>query len=100
MGRSRVGLTSKIHAVVDTNGLPVRLGLTACEFAIAYAREGADVLISYLSEHEDAEETRRLVEEAGHKAVLVAGRCRIARALPGDRRKGCFGTRRHRPSRQ
>jgi hypothetical protein len=29
--------------------------------AIAYAREGCDVLISYLSEHEDAEETRRLV---------------------------------------
>jgi NAD(P)-dependent dehydrogenase (short-subunit alcohol dehydrogenase family) len=31
------------------------------------------VLISYLSEHEDANETRRLVEEAGRKAVLVAG---------------------------
>ena len=31
MGRSRGGLNSKIHAVVDTNGLPVRLGLTAGE---------------------------------------------------------------------
>jgi transposase len=31
MGRSRGGLTSKIHAVVDTNGLPVRLALTAGE---------------------------------------------------------------------
>ena len=31
MGRSRGGLTNKIHAVVDTNGLPVRLGLTAGE---------------------------------------------------------------------
>jgi NAD(P)-dependent dehydrogenase (short-subunit alcohol dehydrogenase family) len=41
--------------------------------AIAYAREGADVLISYLNEDEDAEETKRLVEEAGVKAVLVAG---------------------------
>ncbi|WP_147199096.1 glucose 1-dehydrogenase [Pantoea sp. MBD-2R] len=41
--------------------------------AIAYAREGADVLISYLDEHEDAKETARLVEEAGQKAVLVAG---------------------------
>ncbi|MVA77940.1 SDR family oxidoreductase [Agrobacterium vitis] len=41
--------------------------------ALAYAREGADVLISYLSEHEDAQETKRLVEEAGRKAVLVAG---------------------------
>jgi IS5 family transposase len=31
MGRSRGGLTSKIHAVVDTNGLPVRLALTTGE---------------------------------------------------------------------
>ena len=31
MGRSRGGLTGKIHAVADTNGLPVRLGLTAGE---------------------------------------------------------------------
>ena len=41
--------------------------------AIAYAREGADVLISYLNEHKDAEETKRWVEEAGRKAVLVPG---------------------------
>ena len=41
--------------------------------AIAYAREGADVLISYLSEHEDADDTRRQVEAAGRKAVLVPG---------------------------
>ena len=41
--------------------------------AIAYAREGADVLVAYLSEHKDAEETKRWVEEAGRKAVLVPG---------------------------
>ncbi len=41
--------------------------------AIAFAREGADVLISYLSEHEDARETARWVELAGGKAVLMAG---------------------------
>ena len=41
--------------------------------AIAYAREGADVLISYLNEDDDAEETRRWVEEAGQKAVLCPG---------------------------
>ena len=41
--------------------------------AIAYAREGADVLISYLDEHEDAQDTARWVEEAGRKAVLVPG---------------------------
>ena len=41
--------------------------------SIAFAREGADVLIAYLSEDEDARETARLVEEAGRKAVRVAG---------------------------
>lgn len=41
--------------------------------AIAYAREGADVLISYLSEHDDAAETERLVKDAGRRAVVMAG---------------------------
>ncbi|PDT27138.1 NAD(P)-dependent oxidoreductase [Rhizobium sp. L9] len=41
--------------------------------AIAYAREGADLLISYLDEDQDADETKRLVEQAGRKAVLVSG---------------------------
>lgn len=41
--------------------------------AIAFSREGADVLISYLNEHEDAKETARLVAEAGRKAVVVPG---------------------------
>lgn len=42
--------------------------------AIAYAREGADVLISYLPEEErDAQQVRGEVEAAGRKAVLVAG---------------------------
>jgi NAD(P)-dependent dehydrogenase (short-subunit alcohol dehydrogenase family) len=41
--------------------------------AIAYAREGADVLISYYNEHDDAKETARWVEKAGRKAVVVSG---------------------------
>jgi NAD(P)-dependent dehydrogenase (short-subunit alcohol dehydrogenase family) len=41
--------------------------------AIAFSREGADVLISYLEEDVDADVTRRLVEEAGRTAVLVRG---------------------------
>src|SRR5437764_3829045 len=41
--------------------------------AIAYAREGADVLIAYLNEHEDAKETEQIVKEDGREAVLVAG---------------------------
>ena len=38
--------------------------------ALAFAREGADLLISYLSEHEDAEETKRRIGDAGRKAIL------------------------------
>ena len=41
--------------------------------ALAFAREGADVAVSYLSEDRDAEETRRVVEEAGRRALLLRG---------------------------
>jgi NAD(P)-dependent dehydrogenase (short-subunit alcohol dehydrogenase family) len=41
--------------------------------AIAFAREGADVLVSYLNEHDDAKDVARLVEEAGRRCVLVSG---------------------------
>jgi NAD(P)-dependent dehydrogenase (short-subunit alcohol dehydrogenase family) len=46
--------------------------------AIAYAREGADVLIAYLSEHDDAREVKALVEKEGRKAILLAGDLRNA----------------------
>jgi NAD(P)-dependent dehydrogenase (short-subunit alcohol dehydrogenase family) len=41
--------------------------------ALAFAREGADVLVVYYNEHDDAKETQRLVEEAGRKCVLMPG---------------------------
>ncbi|SFL94051.1 hypothetical protein SAMN03159423_4542 [Bradyrhizobium sp. NFR13] len=41
--------------------------------ALAYAREGADVLISYLDETEDALEAKALIEREGRKAIMVAG---------------------------
>ncbi len=41
--------------------------------AIAYAREGTDVVISYLNEHEDAEQTAHWVREAGRQVLLIAG---------------------------
>ncbi len=50
--------------------------------ALAFAREGADVLISYLNEHSDAEVTARVVQEAGRKAL----------PLPGDIRDESFCT--------
>ena len=41
--------------------------------AIAFAKEGADVFISYLNEHKDAEETKRLVEKEGRKCTTLPG---------------------------
>ncbi len=41
--------------------------------AIAYAREGADVLIAYLNEDGDAKEVQKYVEDAGRKCVLMPG---------------------------
>jgi len=41
--------------------------------AVLYAREGADVVILYLSEHEDARETQRLVEKEGRRCLTIAG---------------------------
>jgi NAD(P)-dependent dehydrogenase (short-subunit alcohol dehydrogenase family) len=46
--------------------------------ALAYAREGADILIAYLNEHDDAHEVKALVEAEGRKAVLIAGDLRSA----------------------
>jgi NAD(P)-dependent dehydrogenase (short-subunit alcohol dehydrogenase family) len=41
--------------------------------AIAFAKEGADVAVAYLDEHEDAMETKRLVEEHGRRCITIAG---------------------------
>ena len=41
--------------------------------AVLYAREGADVAIAYLDEHDDAEETKRAVEAEGRRCITIAG---------------------------
>ena len=41
--------------------------------AIAFAREGADVVVSYLNEHDDAAETQNWIEEAGQNALVIPG---------------------------
>ena len=41
--------------------------------AIGFAKEGADVAILYLDEHEDAAETKRLVEAEGRRCLAIAG---------------------------
>lgn len=47
--------------------------------AVLFAREGADVAIAYLNEHEDAEETKRAVEEEGRRCLTIAGDVRDAK---------------------
>lgn len=41
--------------------------------AIAFAKEGADIAVVYLNEHQNAEETRRLVEKEGRRCITIAG---------------------------
>src|ERR1044071_1921721 len=41
--------------------------------AVLYAREGADIAVAYLSEHKDAEETKRAVEKEGRRCITIAG---------------------------
>jgi NAD(P)-dependent dehydrogenase (short-subunit alcohol dehydrogenase family) len=41
--------------------------------AVAFAKEGADVAISYLNEHSDAQETKRMVEKHGRKCITIPG---------------------------
>lgn len=76
---------------VGSNKLPGRVALiTGADsgigraVAIAFAREGADIVISYLEEDEDARQTQQLVEDAGRKALVVRGDIgdeRFARSL-------------------
>lgn len=61
--------------------------------AVLYAREGADVAIAYLNEHDDAAETRRRVEREGGRAILFSGdvkdRAFCARVV--EQTKAAFG---------
>jgi FlaA1/EpsC-like NDP-sugar epimerase len=41
--------------------------------AVAFAQEGADVSVVYLNEHEDAEETKRLVSSENRRCLTIAG---------------------------
>ena len=82
------GVTEKMsprpdHGETSYKGFSRLLGkraiITGCDsvigraIAIAFAREGADILIAYLEEDEDAKETANLIKQAGRKAVLVRG---------------------------
>src|SRR5262249_1043515 len=70
LGRSRGGLTTKLHAVVDAQGLPIRLGLTTGQ---AHDGQIADTLLNQLGPHTivladkayDADRIRQLIQDHG-----------------------------------
>jgi len=70
LGRSRGGLTTKIHVVVDAQGLPIRLGLTAGQ---AHDGQIVDALLDHLGPRTivladkayDADRIRELIQERG-----------------------------------
>jgi NAD(P)-dependent dehydrogenase (short-subunit alcohol dehydrogenase family) len=67
---SYVGLGRLEGKVALVTGGDSGIGRAVC---VAFAREGADVAIAYLEEHDDAAETRRVVEAAGRRAMLLPG---------------------------
>lgn len=84
MGRSRGGLTSKIHAVVDTNGLPVRLALTAGE---AHDNRLAGKLLSRLK-------SGSMLLQTGVMAPIGSGGLSLRRALGLTSRRDVIATSR------
>jgi transposase len=90
LGRSRGGLTTKIHAVVDAQGLPIGLGLTAGQ---AHDGQIADALLDHLGPRTivladkayDADRIRELIQERGATPSIPPKRNR--------RRKPCFSKR-------
>jgi len=65
-----VGSGKLMNKVVLITGGDSGIGKAA---SLSYAREGADIAIVYLNEHEDAEDTKKLIEAKGRKCILIAG---------------------------
>jgi transposase len=93
LGRSRGGLTTKIHVVVDAQGLAIRFGLTAGQ---AHDGQIADTLLGHLGPHTivladkgyDADRIRELIQEQGASPNIPPKSNR--------RRKPCFSKRLYR----
>ena len=62
-----------VGSATRRRSLPARDSGIGRAVALAFAREGADILVSYYNEHDDARETQRLVESAGRRCLLMSG---------------------------
>jgi transposase len=93
LGRSRGGLTTKIHVVVDAQGLPIRIGLTAGQ---AHDGQMAETLLDHLGPRTivladkayDADRIRELIQEQGAAPNIPPKKNR--------KRKPCFSKRLYR----
>ena len=93
LGRSRGGLTTKIHVVVDPQGLPIRLGLTAGQ---AHDGQIADTLLDHLGPRTVVLADKAY--DADHLRELIQGRGATPNTPPkrNRRRKPCFSKRLYR----
>lgn len=65
-----IGSGKLLNKVAIVTGGDSGIGRAVCEL---FAKEGADIVVVYLNEHEDAKKTKKLVENYGRKCILIAG---------------------------
>lgn len=87
MGRSRGGLTTKIHALVDANGLPIALKLTAGQ---AHDGKSAQDMLSTVREGDILLADRAYDSNALRTEMAARGAWANIKPMPGRRRKPAF----------
>jgi transposase len=87
MGRSRGGLTTKIHALVDANGLPIALKLTAGQ---AHDGKSAQDMLSTVRNGDILLADRAYDSDALRTEIAARGAWANIKPMPGRRRKPAF----------
>ena len=87
MGRSRGGLTTKIHALVDTNGLPIALKLTAGQ---AHDGKSAQDMLGTMGDGDILLADRAYDSDALRIEMAASGAWANVKPMPGRKRKPAF----------